>query len=231
LNNEFLTGIPTRKHKTLQLTEIFRDDFNDQSVDLNKWTVYEFNSPIGIDYSTSDDVYQEDGHLFIKSQKREYGGRNFTSGYVDTYEKFSFLYGEVEWRAKLPVERGLTSALGIFVNKGAEICLFTRRDQKDLVQPKLFFPSQVPNSGYSRDMYRADDGFHTFKVIWEHDRIVWSVDGRQIWNITESWKILHKEMYLLMYGNIGNSWAGVPDMITKFPTWMVIDYVTVHQWK
>lgn len=58
-----------------------------------------------------DDVWQEQGFLFLRSQRRSYGGRQYTSGRVDTRNKFQFQYGEVEWRAQLPKGRGIWPAL------------------------------------------------------------------------------------------------------------------------
>jgi hypothetical protein len=43
---------------------------------------------------------------FYSSQRRNFGDRLYTSGRVDTRGKFDFLYGEVEWRAKLPKGKG-----------------------------------------------------------------------------------------------------------------------------
>jgi beta-glucanase (GH16 family) len=82
--------------------------------------------------------------------------------------------------------------------------------------------------------YRADDilgGSHTFQIIWKFDQIIWLVDGRIIWNITEYEKISYREAYVSMWLGIGEQWTGVPDITTMLPTRMVIDYVSVNQWK
>jgi beta-glucanase (GH16 family) len=215
------------------LTEIFRDDFNDQSIDDKKWTVGSGNSTVGLPYLHSENVYETSDYLFIRSQRRQYSGRDFTSGQIYTGRKFEFLYGEVEWRAKLSAGQGVGSYLQIGQNEA--ISFMARGDYTDMIQPTVFYQSKLGSyESSSRSIYGADDtvgGFHIFKVIWESNQIIWLIDGRQIWNITESEKIPHQKAQLLMAGNVGTAWTGVPVKTTFFPTRMLIDYVTVHQWK
>ena len=90
--------------ESLEYVEVFRDDFNDHQVDSSKWNVITAPSHVNqeLQHYAWDDVWEEHGHLFLRSQRRPYGDRQYTSGRVDTQYKFQFLYGEVEWRAQLP---------------------------------------------------------------------------------------------------------------------------------
>ena len=92
------------KSRGLNYVEVFRDDFNDNTIDSSKWN--KINAPSRVNaelqHYVEDDTWEEKGFLFLRSQKRNYGDRSYTSGRVDTQNKFKFQYGEVEWKAKLP---------------------------------------------------------------------------------------------------------------------------------
>ena len=84
--------------------EIFRDNFNGGYIDQSKWNLITAPSQVNeeLEHYVADEVRVAGGNLILRSDKRDYGGRKYTSGRVDTRDKFSFTYGEVEWRAKLP---------------------------------------------------------------------------------------------------------------------------------
>lgn len=93
----------------LNYVQVFRDDFNRPVVDTSKWNVITAPSTVNqeLQHYVWDEVWQEHGFMFLRSQQRRYGDRFYTSGRVDTQNKFEMLYGEVEWRAQLPAGRGI----------------------------------------------------------------------------------------------------------------------------
>lgn len=64
-------------------------------------------------YTTSrpENVRVEDGRLVLSACKETVGSKEYTIGHVTTADKFSFLYGRLEFRAKMPYGRGLWPAL------------------------------------------------------------------------------------------------------------------------
>ena len=48
-----------------------------------------------------DDVSVAEGFVRLKSEKRAYGGRDYTSGEIRTRDKFGQQYGLFEFRARL----------------------------------------------------------------------------------------------------------------------------------
>jgi beta-glucanase (GH16 family) len=54
----------------------------------------------------ASNVIVEGGYLKIKTIKESYLGSNFTSARILSKDKFSFKYGKVEFRAKLPAGGG-----------------------------------------------------------------------------------------------------------------------------
>jgi beta-glucanase (GH16 family) len=231
----FILFFFTEISRTRQLTKIFRDDFNDQSVDAEKWTISTGYGSHDIQYFTLEDVYEEGGKMFIRSQRRKHSGRDFTSGRVLSAGKFEFLYGEVEWRAKLPQGRGIDSALFINFAGAPGISFRGRGDSSDMIRAKVYYMShQRRNDSRFYDIFGADDtlgNFHYFKIIWEPNEIIWLVDGHEKFRITDFDQIPHQKAYLNMQVNVGTVWTGAPDITTPRETRMLIDYVTVHQWK
>ena len=86
---------------------IFDDEFNGPSLDQTKWNAIEDANPPNkeLEYYVPDDVSVSDGKLVLKSERRSYRRRDYTSARVDSYGKFSFTYGKVEIRAKEPQKR------------------------------------------------------------------------------------------------------------------------------
>jgi len=228
--------------------EVFRDDFNlNHQVDQSKWNIITAASQVNqeLQHYVSDDVWTEHGFLFLRSQRRNWGDRQYTSGRVDTQWKFQFQYGEVEWRAKLPGGNGIWPALWLlhFQCAPAVPCaghwppeidvMEARGDQPNKIVTTVHY-GRAPNNNHDGKEtwgpdYTAD--FHTYKVIWDPNQIVWFIDGVQVHKVTEHHKIPHEPMYLIMNVAVGG-WFGLnPDWTTPFPTHMVIDYVTVHRWQ
>jgi beta-glucanase (GH16 family) len=232
--------------RSLEYTEVFRDDFNDDAVDLEKWNIITVPSLVNeeLEHYVSDEVWEEHGFLFLRSQRRQYADRNFTSGRVDTQNKFKFLYGEVEWRAKLPAGQGIWPALWLLhwqcppaspcVTWPPEIDVMEARGDAVHKITTTVHHGRFPNNGYDGiDVFGPDytADFHTFKAIWDPNQIVWFVDGAEVYKITDWNKIPHEEMYLIMNVAVGGWYSGNPDWSTPFPTHMLIDYVTVHKWQ
>jgi beta-glucanase (GH16 family) len=71
---------------------IWQDEFNGSNLDGNRWTVREAPSEINgeLPYFRKQNVYLENGNLVIKTNRESFGGREYTSGHVDTRGKFSF---------------------------------------------------------------------------------------------------------------------------------------------
>ncbi len=75
------------------------------------------------------------------------------------------------------------------------------------------------------------DEYHTFKIIWDPNQVVWFVDGVQRWRITETSKIPSEPMYIILNLAVGGNYPGSPDGTTRFPSRMFIDYVRVYRWE
>lgn len=160
-------------------------------------------------------------------------GMPYTSGAINTYQKFTQQYGFFVMRAKLPTGRGLWPAfwtLAEDLNWPPEIDIEeVLGNTSDTVYQTIHLPAdtlQYPSFAYDSGI-NTSIGFHEFAVEWTPTETKWYFDGK----LTETVPYgIRKPMYLLVSLAVGNtgSWPGLPDAGTKFPAQMVIDYVRAY---
>jgi len=229
--------------------QIFRDDFNGNSIDWSKWNSVNVASTVNaeLQHYVNDETYLNgQGQLIIRSRKRNYGGREYTSGRVDTRFKFSFTYGEVEWRAKLPKGKGIWPALWLLRTEcpAATPCgaglwppeidvMEARGDITNKITHAIHFGVYPNNNHDTKEVFGPDytAGFHTYKVLWDPNQIIFYVDGQETYRTTDKNKIPTQPLYLIMNTAVGGWYPGNPDASTHLPTEFAIDYVTVHRWQ
>ncbi|OQV16876.1 putative Glucan endo-1,3-beta-glucosidase A1 [Hypsibius exemplaris] len=229
-----------------EYVEVFRDDFNDAQVDPSKWNIITAPSEVNqeLEHYVADEVWEEHDFLFLRAQRRNYGGRQYTGGRVDTQHKFQFLYGEVEWRAKLPKGTGIWPALWLlhWQCPPARPCgtwppeidvLEARGDVPHKVTHTIHYGRWPSNQYEGTDTWGPDytEDFHTYKVIWDPFQLIFFVDGVERYRVWEWHKIPHEPMYLIMNVAVGGWFGADPDSTTPFPVHFIIDYVTVHRWQ
>ena len=98
---------------------MFSDEFNGAGVDTSKWWVdNKAASNWGeLSYYSSDDAFVRNGALVLRTQQRSINGRSYSSANMGS--NFSFRYGRVEIRAKMPTGKGLWPALWMLPTNGA----------------------------------------------------------------------------------------------------------------
>jgi beta-glucanase (GH16 family) len=226
---------------------IFDDEFNGTTLNTARWdTCYPWvdHSNCNLADSNELEVYQSDeayldgaGHLILRTQKKTVNGFNYTSGMVDTYYSFSFTYGYVEARLKVPAGKGLWPTFWILpANDGPwpvdEIDVMENLGQDPTT---AYFTYHWPSGGttllsqyhYTGPDFSAD--WHIFAVDWEPDAIIWYVDGVERARYTDASNITSKPMFVIVNLAVGGDWPGSPDDTTPFPNYYQVDYVRV--WK
>ena len=97
---------------------IWEDNFDtDGAPDPNKWS-YDIGTGSNgwgngeLQYYTNlpQNVKVENGRLLITARYESYAGSNYTSGRIKTQGKFSFQYGRVDIKTKLPGGQGIWPA-------------------------------------------------------------------------------------------------------------------------
>jgi beta-glucanase (GH16 family) len=210
---------------------IFNEEFSGDQLDTNYWSSeYRWgrtNEP-ELQYYSSDALQVSDGILHITADQREMEGMDYTSGLIASYDRFTFTYGYLEMRAKIPAGRGLWPAFWIHLNdddKSGEIDVFEfLGHEPNIIHMSYHFP-ELQEFWFNGPDY--SQGYHTYAVDWEPDKIVWYVDGVERARTTTD--IPNEPMYIIANLAVGGDWPGSPDRNTKFPAQYDIDYIRVYQ--
>jgi beta-glucanase (GH16 family) len=190
---------------------VWSDEFDGKDLDRTKWDFdtgngfYARDSKVWVggwgndelQYYTSrpENVSVKGGMLHIRALKESYEGFAYTSARLKTCKKdgaalFAKKYGRFEFRAKLPIGKGLWPALWLLPQDekyggwaaSGEIDLMEARGQEpSKVLGTLHFGSAWPgNSHVGRDYVLPHQGsiaeFHVYALEWEPGEIRWYVD-------------------------------------------------------
>ena len=212
------------------------DEFDGPALDGTRWRVEHaaLTKNNELQYYLPDEVYLEDGCLVLRSREREHGGRRYTSGLVDTQNRFSQAFGRFEVRAKLPKGRGIWPAHWMLPDDHPawppEIDIMELLGHEpDTVHLTQHWGTWPNNASHGVPFVGPDfsEGFHVFTVEWSPDRIDWFVDGELRHSSTES--VPRIPFYLILNTAVGGDWPGNPDATTTFPQHHLIDYVRVYR--
>lgn len=190
------------------------------------------------------------GHLRIIARHRPGTGirrGSFTSARLNTDQTFSFRYGRVAIRAKLPEGRGLWPAFWMLGSSFprvdwpfcGEIDVMENLGQKIRISSGFVHgPGSLSDTGiggFHRSQRSLAKGFHVFSANWAPTEISFSVDGHVFQRVLRStyppgqtW-VFDQRMFLLLNLAVGGSWPGKPSAKTEFPADYVVDWVRV--WK
>jgi beta-glucanase (GH16 family) len=221
---------------------LFDDEFNGSGVDSSKWNSENAGSGgyqncclrYGVQYFTPQALSFLNGSLRITTKKQHMGDANYTSGALTTENKFSFLYGRLDIRAKLPKTQGLWPAFWLLPTN-------TQSGQAPFEIDMMEFLGKDPTTLYminhwdmdrqtAYNTYQGPDfsqKYHIYSMVWNAQSLTFYIDGVQRF---QTWQgVSNKAMYLILNSTIGGSWAGNPDASTVLPQYLDIDYVRIYQ--
>jgi uncharacterized protein (TIGR03437 family) len=220
--------------------------------DQTKWT-YDLggggwgNRELQAYTDSAENVFLDgNGRLVIRALRLPGGG--YSSARLKSKGLFSFRYGRIEARIKVPVGQGLWPALWLL---GSDIdrVSWPESGEIDVMEYIGREPTRVYGGvhgpGYSGDRSitgfltmpngdRVADAFRVFAANWGPDVIEFYVDSTLYHSVSraqvggERWRFA-KQFYLLLNVAVGGQWPGNPDATTSFPQEMVVDYVRVFQ--
>jgi len=235
-------------------TPMFADEFSGTALNAANWTVCYWWNDGGctnkgnheLEWYVPEGVSVADGNLLLTAIPRATKDRQgntypFASGMVTTghdgrpteaADRFSFKYGYVEVRAKLPRGKGLWPAIWLLPSSHQPLpeidITEVLGDTPDLLRLH-YHPSGGESESDGRTAPQSDLSldWHVYGMDWEKDAIVWYLDGVEQWRYTDKALISREPMYLLLNLAVGGDWPGAPDGSTKFPAVMLVDYVRV----
>jgi beta-glucanase (GH16 family) len=224
---------------------IWSDEFNyNGAPDSSKWN---YNLGAGgwgnqeLEYYTKrpQNVNVSDGTLHITALKENYEGSEYTSARILTKDKFSFKYGRVEARAKLPTGVGTWPAIWMLGSNidsvgwpacgEIDIMEHLGRDLNK-IYGTLHYPghSGAHANGKTTMIENANE-FHIYEVEWSPKEIKISVDGK-IYQIVKNSKEIpfNHNFFIIINMAMGGNFGGpvAPNLSTET---MEVDYVRVYQ--
>ncbi len=169
----------------------------------------------------------------------------YLSGIITSYDSFRFRYGRVEARARMPAGKGLWSAFWLLnayykqdEPEDPEIDIIEAiGDAVTTANHAYHFNNDLDGDGYFTDRVSTEGratisdfskNFHTYRVDWEPQRIVWYVDDVETARV-EGDQVSDEQMYLIANLAVGGTFPGPADSTTPFPARFEIDYIRVYQ--
>jgi beta-glucanase (GH16 family)/O-antigen/teichoic acid export membrane protein len=186
----------------------------------------------------------ENGVLTIRASeippelRSQSNGLHYASGLINTAGRFSFTYGSVEIRAKVPAGRGLWPAFWLLPEDRTwppEIDVFEiLGDDTNTLHVTAHSGLHIPVGAASAQTGRAvrvndlSSDFHVYGLTWTKEKLVWSLDGKQVFK-AKTPADLSKPMFLVLNLAVGGTWPGSPDATTKLPASLLVDWIRVRQ--
>ena len=245
------TPEPTPEWERSGWTLIWQDEFEGDELDPEKWVMeigghgwgnneYQFYT------DRPENVRLEDGQLIIEARDEFFIRRHYTSGRIKTQGLFTFTYGRVEARLKLPYGQGIWPAFWM-LGEDIEEVSWPTCGEIDIMEHIGREPTRtygtVHGPGYSGSggighfttfpEGSLSEAFHVFAIEWEPEEIRWYVDDELFFTLTsdvvnKEWVFDHS-FFILINMAVGGYWPGYPDETTVFPQYLTVDYVRVYQ--
>lgn len=237
---------------------VWSDEFDSPTVDTTKWTYDIGDWGWGnneLQYYTSnrkENARIEDGNLVIEA-KKDSTGDGWTSARLTTRGKTAFTYGKIEFRAKVPREKGNWAAgwtlgdsyvdeiswpycgeIDILESVGYEVDNETGDGiaHATVHTPAYYFKINNQISS-TRNVTNIAGEFHTYAVEWTPGEVRGYVDGEQYYlydkNANELEWPFNKPQNIILNLAMGGGWGGAkgmdPDITSQL---FLIDYVRVY---
>ncbi|SCF21064.1 Beta-glucanase, GH16 family [Micromonospora purpureochromogenes] len=199
--------------------------------------------------STSNAVHDGQGNLVITARRENpanyqchYGRCEYTSARLLTAATFTQAYGRFEARIKIPRGQGIWPAFWMLGNdmgsvgwpNAGEIDVMENIGREpNTVYGTIHGPGYSGAGGITGSRTIAAplaDAFHTYRVDWEPNSIVWYLDGVEYHRVDPArlggnrWVFDHP-FFMILNVAVGGNWPGYPDASTQFPQQMLVDYV------
>jgi beta-glucanase (GH16 family) len=232
---------------------------NGSAPDKAKWVIETGGNGFGnneLEYYTNrvDNVQVQDGKLVITAKREGYSDsegvfRAFTSARIKTQGKFAQRYGRFEARIQIPRGQGIWPAFWLLGDDigttGWPACgeidiMENIGKEPDIVHATIHGPGYSGDKGPTSPYNLTDgkafaDGYHVYAAEWEPKAIRFYVDDHLYSTRTPAdlpagtkWVFDHP-FFMILNVAVGGDWPGAPDVHTKFPQTMLVDYVRVYE--
>jgi beta-glucanase (GH16 family) len=237
---------------------VWREDFTSGPIDPNTWT-YDVggdgwgNGQFEYDTALHQNSYITNGNLVIEADAGNYMGNSFTSARMLTQGRFSFLYGNLEARIKMPnTANGLWPAFWMMGNNAGSITWpecgeiditemgssagITANTQQELVDSAIHYADAASNpvnlAAWLTAPEDLSEDYHLYQMSWTPTNLTFSLDNVPVgsWN-TAAVPMFQQPMFLILNLAIGGynpSYTGVystAGVTAPFPAKLDVNYI------
>ena len=207
-------------------------------------------------YYIKDSLTVSNGTLKITAKRENNGGKQFTSGRIQTRNHVYYTYGYFESRIKMPIGTGLWPAFWMLPNDEHIYNGWAASGEIDIMEVRgrlpyeavttLHYGGQWPNNKHTGKSNEIPNGgkideFHTYGAEWTSEYIAFYIDRKFVYKVTNATYYstsapnnpsapFDVDFYLLLNFAIGGNFDGGQMPISSFTSAdMEIDYVKVWQ--
>ncbi|MBC8102059.1 MAG: glycoside hydrolase family 16 protein [Cytophagales bacterium] len=229
---------------------LWSDDFNYRGLpDPKKWNYEEGlvrNKELQFyTRSRAENARVEDGRLLIEARREPFRGATYTAASLVTLGTFSFEYGRIEMRAKLPAGRGTWPAFWMMGEDIGRVG-WPRCGEIDIMEHVAHTPGVIHanvhqigddgkhwSKGEQIPVPDCTSAFHVYAAEWFPDRLDFFVDDKKYLTFPYQgpgkWTF-DRRCYLLLNLAIGGNWGGQKGVDeSAFPQRYEVEYVRVFQ--
>lgn len=238
-------------------TLIFNDEFDGSSVNENNWDYDIGTGTWGwgngeMEYYRKENATVSNGTLHITAKKEDYKDSHFTSSRMVTRGKFSFKYGYVEAKIKLPVEQAMWPAFWMLPEDNV-YGGWPFSGEIDIMEAKGRIPTQSSSALHYATLegnhtYQSHEvnghniaNYHIYACEWKQTAINFYVDGalhltvrNDVWTTSAAPSNVNapfdQNFHIILNLAVGGQFDGWVEPREDFTSAdMVVDYVRVFQ--
>lgn len=235
------------------------DEFDGTEIDTTKWT-YDFGNwgwgNSELQFYTENrkaNARIENGNLVIEARKNDMG-EPWTSARLTTRGKVSFLYGKIEFRAKVPSGKGNWAAGWTLGDDYVDELSWPYCGEIDILESVGYEMDNETGNGIAHasahsgayyfklgnqptatvPVENMNKRYHTYAVEWTPEHIKAFVDGEHYFTYDDnstklSWPF-NKPHNIILNLAMGGGWGGAMGMDESIESQkMIIDYVRVYE--
>jgi len=252
----------TQNMEGSEWTIVWADEFDTDGLpDESKWTYDLGNWGWGnneLQYYTvarSENARVEDGKLIIEARKGDMGEK-WTSARLTTREKTTFIYGKIELKAKVPMEKGNWAAGWTLGDKYADELSWPYCGEIDIMESVGYEVNDTTGDGTAHasvhcgayyfklnnhhtailDVQNMNEEFHLYAIEWTPEYIKAFVDDVEYFSYDDTadsltWPFDEPQNIILNLA-MGGGWGGAQGMDESVSSQkIVLDYVRVYERK
>ncbi|MCJ7591610.1 MAG: glycoside hydrolase family 16 protein, partial [Woeseiaceae bacterium] len=248
------------------LTLVWSDEFDGATLNPEVWfyesgdgTQYGIPFPSWgnneLEYYLPDNVQLANGVLEITARRESAAGYNYTSGRINTQDRFAFKYGRIEASIKFPSGQGLWPAFWM-LSQDSPYGVWAQTGEIDIVEAinldgtggneifsSVHFGGDASiNANTSTETrytpsFDVTEDYHTYAFEWDEFEMRWYVDGT-LTKVENSWfstgpgavypAPFDQPFHILFNLAVGGEFPGSPNGSTPFPATLAVDWIRVY---